>query len=68
MMGNMMDVYGPRYGYSFLLLLTAPAIYCIALVTSESHMPLAPLTGCCSWLGWLGRRSAAQLPGRARFE
>jgi len=35
MMGNMVDMYGPRYGFSFLLLLTAPAIYCMALVTSE---------------------------------
>lgn len=35
MMGNMVDMYGPRFGYSFLLLLTAPAIYCMALVTGE---------------------------------
>lgn len=35
MMGNMVDMYGPRYGFSFLLLLTAPAIFCMAIVTSE---------------------------------
>jgi len=32
MMGNLVDQFGPRYGFSFLLLLTAPAIYCMALV------------------------------------
>jgi NNP family nitrate/nitrite transporter-like MFS transporter len=36
MMGNMVDMYGPRYGFAFLLLLTAPAIYCMSIVTSES--------------------------------
>lgn len=34
-MGNMVDMYGPRFGYSFLLLLTAPAIYCMSMVTSK---------------------------------
>jgi hypothetical protein len=37
MMGNMVDMFGPRYGFSFLLLLTAPAIYCMALVSSRCH-------------------------------
>lgn len=35
MMGNMVDTFGPRYGFAFLLLLTAPAIYCMSMVTSE---------------------------------
>eukprot|EP00878_Enallax_costatus_P038944 GHUV01044445.1.p1 GENE.GHUV01044445.1~~GHUV01044445.1.p1 ORF type:complete len:470 (+),score=58.19 GHUV01044445.1:180-1589(+) len=32
MMGNMVDRFGPRYGYGFLLLLTSPAIFCMSLV------------------------------------
>ncbi|WIA11705.1 hypothetical protein OEZ85_011801 [Tetradesmus obliquus] len=32
MMGNMVDMYGPRYGFGFLLLLTSPAIFCMSIV------------------------------------
>jgi sugar phosphate permease len=51
MMGNMVDMYGPRYGYSFLLLLTAPAIYCMALVTGE-YQSTAVLQACCTVAAW----------------
>jgi len=43
MMGNMVDMYGPRYGYSFLLLLTAPAIYCMSLVSGGAGFIIARL-------------------------
>lgn len=44
MMGNMVDMFGPRYGFSFLLLLTAPAIYCMSIVTSRSQKAQGPGT------------------------
>lgn len=36
MMGNMVDMYGPRFGYSFLLLLTAPPIFCMSMAQSAA--------------------------------
>jgi NNP family nitrate/nitrite transporter-like MFS transporter len=48
-MGNMVDMYGPRFGYSFLLLLTAPAIYCMSMVTSEWLCVLGPDAAVLCW-------------------
>jgi NNP family nitrate/nitrite transporter-like MFS transporter len=42
-MTSQVDTFGPRYGYSFLLLLTAPAIYCMAMVTSATGFIVARL-------------------------
>ncbi|GBF96772.1 nitrate transporter [Raphidocelis subcapitata] len=35
-MGNFVDVYGPRFGISLCVGLTAPAVYCIALCTNAA--------------------------------
>lgn len=35
-MGNFVDIYGPRFGISLCIGLTAPAVYCIALCTSAA--------------------------------
>jgi MFS transporter, NNP family, nitrate/nitrite transporter len=43
MMGNMVDTFGPRYGFGFLLLLTAPAIYCMSMVQNAIGFIIARL-------------------------
>ena len=35
-MGSFLDIVGPRYGTSCTMLLTAPAVFCMALVTDFS--------------------------------
>jgi NNP family nitrate/nitrite transporter-like MFS transporter len=35
-MGNFVDIYGPRFGISLCIGLTAPAVYCIGMSTSAA--------------------------------
>jgi hypothetical protein len=73
MMGNMVDTFGPRYGFSFLLLLTAPAVYCISLVQSECwavfavHALRALLVGCSVVVGWHRAMAPCSLLTRLRL-
>lgn len=42
-MGSVCDVYGPRYGHAFLMLGTAPAVFCMALVNDATSFLLCRL-------------------------
>jgi NNP family nitrate/nitrite transporter-like MFS transporter len=42
-MGNFVDVYGPRFGISICIGLTAPAVYCIGMSTSAIGFILSRL-------------------------
>eukprot|EP00894_Picocystis_sp_ML_P002704 jgi/Pico_ML_1/53221/g3801.t1 len=42
-MGSVCDVYGPRYGHAFLMLGTAPAVFCMALVDGATSFLLCRL-------------------------